>query len=242
MDIGARLRHARESRGLTIEALSRSTRVQPRILSAIEQNDSVTIPPRPYGRGFVRAYASEVGLDPDGTVKEFFSQFGPAEPPLHTPERTVPHEPRPERWFWPVAAVLGYAAIGAFVIIAGRWMTQGAGEVGAVGTSGTAVPAPAAAEHRQPAPVPPPTPSGVAVVLEAHRPVWVTATVDGRRTVYRTLQPGERVNLVGAQEAAIRTGDAGGLSWAVNGRPAVLMGASGEVKTVRVVPEDAVVK
>ena len=65
MDIGARLRDAREARGLSIDAVSRSTRVQSRILSAIERNDSMCLPPRPYGRGFVRAYASEVGLDPE---------------------------------------------------------------------------------------------------------------------------------------------------------------------------------
>ena len=75
MDIGEQLRHAREARGLSIDALSKSIRVQPRILSAIEQNDCATIPPRPYGRGFVRTFAIEVGLDPESTVREFFSQF-----------------------------------------------------------------------------------------------------------------------------------------------------------------------
>ena len=240
MDVGARLRHARETKGLTIDALSRCTRVQPRILSAIEQNDSVSLPPRPYGRGFVRAYASEDGLDPDGTVKEFFSQFGPAEPATPPPARPVPVEPRRERWFWPVAAVLGYAAIGAFVIIAGKWMMQGGGEVGAVGTSGRLLPAPAATAEQQPPPVQPTVVSGIAVTLEAQRPVWVTAAVDGQRAVYRTLEPGERVNLKGTREISIRTGDAGGLSWAVNGGPAAPMGASGEVKTVRVVPDIAV--
>jgi hypothetical protein len=87
--------------------------------------------------------------------------------------------------------------------------------------------------------VPPvtPRPSGVAVALEAQRPVWVTAAVDGERQVYRTLQAGERVSLKGLREVAVRVGDAGALLWQVNGRPAEAMGRSGEVRTVRVTPE-----
>ena len=77
MDIGTQLRNAREARGLTLDALSRSTRVQPRILSAIEQNDSMRLPPRPYGRGFVRAYASEVGLDSGGHRPRFLFPVRP---------------------------------------------------------------------------------------------------------------------------------------------------------------------
>ena len=75
MDTGARLREAREARGLTVDALARITRVPPRLLSAIERNELTVIPPRPYGRGFVRAYAAEVGLDPDEIVREYFGRF-----------------------------------------------------------------------------------------------------------------------------------------------------------------------
>jgi transcriptional regulator with XRE-family HTH domain len=239
MDIGARLRHAREGRGLTIDALSKSTRVQPRILSAIEQNDPVSLPPRPYGRGFVRAFAAEVGLDPENTVRDFFSQFRPAEPPAVQPVKRTAVEEHPRHpWLWPVAAVLGYAAVGALVIVAGRWVMQGGGEAGAVGTSGAAVP-PAVSAAERPAAPPAPAPiSGIAVALEAQGPAWVTATVDGERMVYRTLQPGERVSLEGKRDVTVRTGDAGALLWRVNGRAAVPMGAPGEVKTARVLPEE----
>ena len=249
MDIGAQLRQAREARGLTIDALSRSTRVQPRILSAIEQNDSISLPPRPYGRGFVRSYASEVGLDPELTVRDFFSQFAPlqdvAPADLAWTARRTPKprersfdDPAPRGWLWTSALVLAYAVVGAAVITAGRWAFQPAEESGAVGTAGTVTtaPAPAAAQAQAPAvhAVPPPSPSVVRVNLEAQRPVWVTAVVDGNRVVYRTLQPGERVDLNGTKEVSVRAGDAGAILWQVNGGPAAPMGQSGEVRTERV--------
>lgn len=245
MDIGARLRHARETKGLSIDALSRSTRVQPRLISAIEQNDAVTLPPRPYGRGFVRAYASEVGLDPDGTVREFFSQFTLADAlPKPAPRRQIDDidsSSSKNGWLWPVGAVLAYAAVGLLVIFAGRWALQNGGEAGAVGTSGTQLPAASALVERQPpaAARTPPAPTGIVVVLEATGPAWVTASVDGVRTVYRTLAPGERVNLTATTEVSIRTGDAGAMTWQVNGRAATVMGQPGKVRSVRVTLENA---
>jgi len=253
MDIGAQLRQAREARGLTIDAISRSTRVQPRILSAIEQNDSLSLPPRPYGRGFVRSYASEVGLDPELTVRDFFSQFAPLQPmpsagaaeiARPTPkwrERSL-EDPVPRGWVWTSALVLAYAIVGALVITAGRWAFQPAQESGTVGTSGTVAtaPAPVVAQARPAAPpTPAPPASVVRVNLEAQRPVWVTAVVDGTRVVYRTLQPGERVDLNGTREITVRAGDAGAIVWQVNGRPAAPMGQSGEVRTERVSVPDA---
>jgi cytoskeleton protein RodZ len=249
MDVGTQLRDAREARGLTIDAVSKSTRVQPRILSAIEQNDCAALPPRPYGRGFVRTFAAEVGLDPDATVRDFFSQFAPPEepPPAVDAPPPLPERPHPSRstsssgrWLWPIGAVLGYAAIGALVIVAGQWlMAKAVAPGGAVGTTGSSVPSPAASMERRPAPAPAAPAAVVDVALQADRPAWVTAVVDGQRTVYRTLQPGERVTLRGMREVSIRTGDAGALTWQVNNRAIGPMGQPGEVRTARVTPENA---
>ena len=237
MDTGARLREAREARGLTLESLSRATRVQPKVLAALERHEVAVLPPRPYGRSFVRSYASEVGLDPEVTVRDYFLPFAPAEPPppeLHRRE-TSPSADRTRRWAWPVGAVLSYAAVGALVIVVGRWAMLSYGDAPAlepprvpvpVATSGRAEPPPAAARA-----------VGVAVTLEAQRPAWVTAAVDGERQVYRTLEAGERVSLKGLREVSVRVGDAGALRWQVNGRAATPMGQPGEVRTVRVTPE-----
>jgi cytoskeletal protein RodZ len=248
MDIGARLKTAREARGLTLDALSRSTRVQHRMLSAIERNDSASLPPRPYGRGFVRLYASEVGLDPDATVRDFFSQFGTTEPaPSHDvrdPSLDAVRTAEPQQWLWPVAAVVGYALVGALVIYAGRWAIQRSSEASAVGTSGTAVPAAAPSTERQPAaatpaPAPAPPPSGIVVTLDVRSISWITASIDGERTLYRMLQPGEQLRLAGERQLNIRIGDAGAVLWQVNGSKPAPMGQSGQVRTVVVTPENA---
>lgn len=256
MDIGAQLRHAREARGVSLETLSRATRVQPRILSAIEQNDSGVLPPRPYGRGFVRAYASEVGLDPDGTVRDFFSQFAPVETSdpaaLLKPADHARRDAEARPWSWPVGAVLTYAVVGAVVILVGRSVMDRGGDAGVrtperpgvradspaggVGTTGAAVPTATAVIEQAATPV---KPSPVTIVLDAQGPSWMSADVDGQRVVYRIVQPGERVNLKAEREIKIRVGDAGAVTWQVNGRAAVVMGQPGRVRNALVTPDNA---
>ena len=93
-------------------------------------------------------------------------------------------------------------------------------------------------QHRRRNTAPPVTQvSAVVVELDVTAPAWVTATVDGTRAVYRTMQPGEHETLRGRDNIALRVGNAGAIRWAVNGRHAEMMGAPGAVRSVRVSAE-----
>ena len=242
MDVGARLRQAREEKGLTLERLSALTRVTRPILNAIEQNDRDAIPPRPYGRGFVRIYASEVGLDPEQTVHDFFSQFPPAlKTPPGTEEPSIPQPgvyPGDRQAPRPLALMLTWGIAAALAVIIGGWGLQRTEPRESVGTSGDSTPPAAGTAGRTaPAPAPPPSDAtGVTISLEATGPSWVSASVDGRRVVYRTLQAGEREVLRARREIAIRTGDAGALRWQIDGGPVSAMGTAGQVRTARITP------
>lgn len=143
MDVGAQLREAREARGLSVAALAATTRINARVLEAIERNDLSAIPPPPYARGFVSTYAREVGLAPHDTVRSFFAQFAPSPPANHAAARVGSVSPsfqsisdRTDRArSWMPAAVVLFVAASAFVL----WMSGRATgrEPGAVGTSGT---------------------------------------------------------------------------------------------------------
>jgi transcriptional regulator with XRE-family HTH domain len=62
--IGARLREAREARGLTHTAISAELRIRPAILDAMEREDHASLPERVYLLGLLRTYARHLGLDP----------------------------------------------------------------------------------------------------------------------------------------------------------------------------------
>jgi cytoskeleton protein RodZ len=232
MDIGEALRHAREERGLTIDALSRRTRVRAPVLTAIERNDVHGLPPRPYGRGFVRGFASEVGLDPDQTVRDFFSQFVAAsesEPERPNAVAASASFDRDAPWApWLAAAAIIVVVGGLIALWAVRSHPAAPEEGAAAPVVGHSEPAVASTVGNTSATTIPAA-EGVTIVLEATGPSWVRADVDGQRVLYRTLQAGEREVLRGKQAIQIRTGDAGALRWQVGGEPATVMGGSGQV-------------
>jgi cytoskeletal protein RodZ len=245
MDVGAQLRSSREGKRLSLESLARTIRVQPRVLVAIERNDTAAIPPRPFGRGFVRAYAREVGLNPDETVREYFGQFAPPDVPSSDPEHTTPNLTSPRAISSRVAVS---AALAIVILVAGagllmRVVRHPATDPGVVGTSGTTAPAAASGDSvtSKPdvvsAPAPAATPSRpIAIAIAASAPCWVEARTDGKRAMYQLLQPGEKTTLLADREVTLLAGNAGGLTWTINGRTAASFGAPGVVRTVTVTP------
>ena len=120
-DFGARLRRAREGRGLSLRVIADATKISVRALEALERNDISQLPGGIFSRSFVRAYATEVGLDPEQTIGEFLTRF-----PHETVTRGIParasistrSNARPARWrptlVW--KAVIAGALIAAAIV------------------------------------------------------------------------------------------------------------------------------
>lgn len=250
IDVGSELRTAREAKGLSIATLAQRIRVQPRTLSAIELNDLSSLPPRPFGRGFVRAYAEEVDLDPDRTVQSFFAQFPAATTPPPAQRLRVESDysaigtPTPLSGLGTAAAIL-LVVVTAAVVLGRR--AEPAAEQNAVGTTGPATPAaPAAAVDATPAAASAPAPAPAAapaaplqVTFTVVRECWVSAAADGQRTLYRTLQPKESHTLTASRAIALRFGDAGAVTWTVNGRQGSPLGPDGAIRNLVITPENA---
>ena len=82
-DFGAKLRTAREDRGVSLRQIAESTKISVATLEALESNDLEFLPGGIFTRSFVRNYASAVGLDPEESVREFLAQAS-AEPMFAT--------------------------------------------------------------------------------------------------------------------------------------------------------------
>src|SRR5690606_16762139 len=93
--IGQALRSARFDAGLSVEDVSRSTRVRVPIVRAIEADDFSRCGGDVYARGHLRTLARVVGLDPDELVARYDAEHGgkptPTEPvTLFDAERVRP--------------------------------------------------------------------------------------------------------------------------------------------------------
>jgi len=69
MAIGGDLRAARRARKRSIDDISRTTKIAPAILRALEKDDFDAVPGGLFTRGFLRAYAHDVGLDGEDLVR-----------------------------------------------------------------------------------------------------------------------------------------------------------------------------
>ena len=89
-DFGAELRHAREERGVSLRQISTATKISMSVLEALERNDFSRLPGGIFSRAFVRAFAVEVGLDPEDAVRDFLVEFEQSE------QDRITSAPRPE--------------------------------------------------------------------------------------------------------------------------------------------------
>lgn len=69
------MKRLREQRGITLHEIAGTTKLSVRTLEALERNDVSRLPGGIFSRGLVRAYAEQIGADPDVTVQEFITRF-----------------------------------------------------------------------------------------------------------------------------------------------------------------------
>ncbi len=70
---GENLRRRRELRGISLDAISNSTKISPRMLRAIEDEQFDQLPGGVFNKGFVRAYARQIGLDEEEAVTDYLA-------------------------------------------------------------------------------------------------------------------------------------------------------------------------
>ena len=89
---GQKLRREREKKRITLDQLATRTKVGSSLLRSLEAGDCARWPGGIYSRGYIRAYAGAVGLDPEHTVSMFVECYPAFAPPVDP----VPEEPEDE--------------------------------------------------------------------------------------------------------------------------------------------------
>ena len=78
--LGEKLRDAREQRGVDLYRVERDTKIRTKYLAALEAGDFSDLPGDVYTRGFLRNYATYLGLDADEIVEEWRQAAGDVQP------------------------------------------------------------------------------------------------------------------------------------------------------------------
>jgi cytoskeletal protein RodZ len=102
-NFGERLKRERELREVSMDELTKATRISKRFVEALENEDWAKLPGGIFGHGFVRTIARYLGLNEEALLGEY--DLARAEHSAAAPPRPEERIPAPPKWL-PVAAVL----------------------------------------------------------------------------------------------------------------------------------------
>lgn len=254
--VGGALRERRLASGMTVEAVAAAIRFGARHIMAVEQGRFDALPPPPYGRGLISAYADLVGIEPEALLRGCAGAL------------SVPREGRRGRIFrmpirerltwrdWTVPFALAIAFVG---IVVGRGvltpepveleapampqtaaapaeagppveqpLSEPGTESGAAPQAAQAVQAAEEAPQETQAPLAAP---GVRVVLRCEGTTWAEAAADGGEMRRHELGPGQVLELVARERLSMSLGDAGVVRVRVGERELGFIGDKGETRT-----------
>ncbi len=120
---GERLKRERELREVSLKEVTSATRIGPRFLEALENEEWDKLPGGIFNRGFVRSIARYLGLDEENLLAEYDLAHG--EPSVPAPQPYENKIPRPPVWV-PLLALLGVLVVLGGLIAGGiygwRWL------------------------------------------------------------------------------------------------------------------------
>src|SRR6266704_2701366 len=165
-NFGASFKRARESKGISLDRIAAETRISTRFLLAIENEEFNLLPGGIFNRGFIRAYAEKVGLDPNQAVADY-ERLGGSGETSEDPGMATAGPAKPDRRLYP-AAIAGLLLLIIILYVTTRESSNTAqlaspppappSATAPVGTSSTppsAAEAPPVVPELQPAPSPP---------------------------------------------------------------------------------------
>ena len=219
MTLGSRLAAKRGERGLSIEQVAASTRIRAENLRALEADDYETLAAPVYIRGYVRSYATCLGLDPD----ELLAQLPGA---MRAPDLAVRVMEKERRRglviTTPAVAAAGLVLlVGAFAGYVWRQVTVDERAIVAAAT-----PSPAASAPAAPAASPAVQARPIVVGVQVTDSVWINVMVDGNPQYGdsgRTLPAGSVVYFTGL-DVKITTGKAAATFITIDGHNIGAMG------------------
>jgi cytoskeletal protein RodZ len=112
-NFGERLKRERELREVTLKEITSATRIGPRFLEALENEEWEKLPGGVFNRGFVRSVARYLGLDEESFLSDYDLAYGPTVQPV--PERPAKHYSSRPKWIPLVALLIAILILGALI-------------------------------------------------------------------------------------------------------------------------------
>ncbi len=238
--VGDILRAEREKQNMTVKDIEKATSIRAIYIQAIEDGKYDVLPGEVYLKGFIRNYASFLGLNPQAVLEVYRDSQSP--PPPAAPAAPPAMPPKVERG----KEEPGAHSIGRWVIVLVVLAVIAGAAWAAIEYFNQPAPPPAKppqAQVQPPAPAPAPTPTPTAqkpvtpapgtrpivVVAKYTAECWTRVTADGREVYEGIPRPDETLTWNANQTMTVHVGNAAGIDLTYNGQPQGRLGGDGDV-------------
>jgi len=216
-------------------------------LEALERSDLSRLPGGIFTRAFVRAYAQEVGLDPDRTIQDFIAELPPEAATATAHSAAIEDGEKLDSDRRAVATALRLVLISLPIIglvvyygshrapfpAAPSPETISGAQADESQSAPAAEPVPTAPEPAAAPPVIPQT-SAISMELAPRGACWVSVTADGRQVFAGLMNAGDKQLVTAEKQIALSVGDAGAFAYTLNGRAGKSLGAAGKNVRARI--------
>ena len=231
---GERLKRERELREVSQNELTTATRISPRYLEALENEQWDRLPGGVFNRGFVRSIAKYLGLDEEKLLAEYDEAHGESNLPVPQPyENKIP---RPAIWI-PLALLLG-ALVALSALVAGGiygWRYFAARRAAKrAAASSTADPATASPSNALATDLAADSSAGVLLDLAVSTSAATRVRIvgDGKLLIDEALPVGETRHFSASRQFEVTAADSSAVLLELNGKampPIAAPGASGTI-------------
>ncbi len=222
--LGQELKQEREKRGISLEEISRVTRISLRFLQAIENDNFELLPGGFFNRAFLRAYLRYLGLDEGSFISRYESLYSKKEALLNkSKDREWLHRHFP--WAKIFLALFFLAAGFGFLYLVFQMRPKPEPLINRARIVEPVILPPALIEEKKPA-FPP---NEINLKINFQERTWIQVYVDGSKKLDGIKNPGDAFETTATKELLIHLGNAGGITYMLNGFKGKRLGRSGDV-------------
>lgn len=230
--LGQEFKKERERKGISLREIAETTKINLRFLSALEEDQYERLPGKFFTRGIVRTYAGYLGMDENTALAKLAGEDQAPETEEAPEVRDHITKETPKN----VRRILSYSALAvvmtAVLVVFFLLIRKNRPE------SPPPAEQPAAAFVQENKQTPPQTPATIqpeyeelelTLVFTFTQRTWIQLTADGVLRFDGFKQPGETYEITAKESLELYTGNAGGFSFTLNGRPGRALGQPGTV-------------
>ncbi|AFZ49694.1 helix-turn-helix domain-containing protein [Dactylococcopsis salina] len=239
-EIGSQMRQIREEKSISIDEIATKTRIQARLLVAIEEGNLDHLPEPVYVQGLIKQFAEALGLN----GREYAEAF-----PIGRQTYTIEPSWRqlPAAQLRPLHLYLFYillivASVSGLSYLVESHTTQ---ENAEPQTNQEQIVEKPIEDNNSPpqlaSTTPPPEKTQehpIEIKVSIKKDSWVRVTSDGEEIYEGILATGETQKWTGEEKLTLRAGNAGGVVVEYNQQSPTVLGESGEVKQVTYSPSN----